>query len=215
MSIYIPTAHSPIKVLITDDHPVVRSGYRRMLETEPDICVVAEANDGETGIEMYKEYEPDVMILDLSMPGIGGMESLRRIRAFDSEARILVFSLHLSEIIIKRALDAGASGYLNKQSGIENMVTAVRKVAQGKIFVDYDYTISEPNSQYLLNLLSSREFQVFKFLAQGFEISEIAETLSISAKTVGVHHTRIMSKLECKNSAQLALIALRSNVIEP
>ncbi|MDX8385174.1 MAG: response regulator transcription factor [Gallionella sp.] len=211
----IPTTHLPIKVLITDDHPVVRSGYRRMLENEPDISVVAEANDGETGFEMYKEYEPDVMILDLSMPGIGGFEALRRVRAFDSEARILVFSIHNCEINIERALEAGASGYLNKQSGIENMVTAVREVAQGKIFIDYNYTVSEPQTHDLLNLLSSREFQIFKFLAQGFETPKIAETLSISPKTVGVHHTRIMSKLECKNSAQLALIALRSNVIEP
>lgn len=210
-----PTANLPIKVLITDDHPVVRSGYRRMLENEPDIRVVAEANDGEDGIDMYKEYEPDVMILDLSMPGIGGYEALRRIRAFDTEARILVFSIHNCEINIKRALEAGASGYLNKQSGIDNMVTAVREVAQGKTFIDYNYTTNESSSQDLLSLLSSREFQIFKFLAQGFETFKIAETLSISPKTVGAHHTKIMSKLACKNSAQLALIALRNNVIEP
>ncbi len=211
----IPTAQLPIKVLITDDHPVVRNGYRRMLENEPDISVVAEANDGEAGINMYKEYQPDVMILDLSMPGIGGFEALRRIKAFDAEAKILVFSIHTCEINITQVLDAGASGYLNKQSPIENMVTAVREVSQGKTYVDYNYTAGEPNSKDLLCLLSSREFQIFKFLAQGFEATKIAETLSISPKTVGTHQTKIMSKLECKNSAQLAIIALRNHVVEP
>jgi len=204
-----------IKVLVTDDHPVVLSGYRRMLENEPDISVVAEAIDGEAGLDMYKVHQPDVMILDLCMPGIGGMETLRRVKAYDAAARVLVFSLHACEVTIKHLLEAGASGYLNKQSKIEKMVPAVREVAQGKIFIDDDYTASEPHPQALLDSLSSREFQVFNFLAQGFESSDIAAKLAISPKTVGAHHTKIMSKLKCKNSAQLALLALRSNVIEP
>ena len=210
-----------IRVLLVDDHPVVRDGYRRLLESSPGICVVAEADDGEAGCIQYKKYAPDVVVLDLSMPGIGGLETIRRIKAKDPDARILVFSMHSSETMIRHALGAGAMGYLTKKSGVKQMVTAVRQIAQGKSFIDPEYVSGisgermYPSPEDPLEKLSSREFQIFKMLAEGHAICEIAATLSISSKTVGVHHTNIMKKLGFQNPAQIVRLALRSNIIQP
>ena len=211
----------PITVLLVDDHPVVRDGYRRLLENTPDIRVVAEADDGETGCAHYKEYAPDVVILDLSMPGIGGLETIRRIKAQHPEARILIFSMHGSETMIQRVLEAGAAGYLTKKSGMGQMVAAVRQVARGELFIEAEQAVSmalrkqSPSSEEPLHMLSKREFQLFKLLAEGCSSSEIAATLSISPKTVGVHHANIMKKLKLQNTAQIVRLALRNNIIEP
>ena len=211
----------PITVLLVDDHPVVRDGYHRLLENTPDIRVVAEADDGETGCVRYKEYVPDVVILDLSMPGIGGLETIRRIKAQYPEARILMFSMHGSEIMVRRALEAGATGYLTKKSGMGQMVMAVRQVARGELFIEAEQAVSmtlrkqPPSPEEPLRALSIREFQLFKLLAEGHSVSEIATILSISPKTVGVHHTNIMKKLGLQNTAQIVRLALRYNIIEP
>lgn len=210
---------NPITVLLVDDHPVVRDGYRRLLENTPDIQVVAEAGDGETGCQRYIEYAPDVVVLDLSMPGIGGMETIRRILARDPEARILVFSMHDSESLILRTLEAGAIGYLTKQGGMMQMVEAVRKVAQGKPFITAEHLSEIVRRRVLpegdpLHDLSSREFQLFQLFAEGHTAVEIAEMLSLSPKTVGVHHANIMRKLGLQNAVQLVRLAVRSNVIE-
>ena len=215
------TDSKPITVLLVDDHPVVRDGYRRLLESTPDIRVVAEADDGETGCVHYKEYAPDVVVLDLSMPGIGGLETIRRIKCQNSNARILIFSMHGSEIMIQRALEAGATGYLTKKGGMGQMVQAVRQVARGESFIEAEHAVSmalrkqSPSPGEPLRVLSTREFQIFKMLAEGHSVPEIAATLSISPKTVGVHHANIMKKLGLQNTAQIVRLALRNNVIEP
>ena len=211
----------PITVMLVDDHPVVRDGYRRLLETEANIRVVAEADDGEAGYAYYKKYAPDVVILDLNMPGIGGLETLRRIRAYDAKARILIFSMHGNETMLERAMEAGATGYLTKQCGMAKMVEAVRQVAEGNSYIDSEYAVRAASGslslsiQHPLSGLSTREFQIFKMLAEGYPTSEIADILSISSKTVGVHHTNIMKKLGLQNTAQLVRLALRNNIIEP
>ncbi|MBI4937228.1 MAG: response regulator transcription factor [Nitrosomonadales bacterium] len=211
----------PIRVMLVDDHPVVCDGYRRLLETEPDIRVVAEAGNGETGFSQYKKHAPDVVVLDLSMPGIGGLETIRRIKAHDPRAHILVFSMHNSETMVSHALQAGATGYLTKQSGMGQMIQAVRQVARGERFIDAEYTggaasRSVPATpENPLQALTSREFQLFKLMAEGYSISEIAATLCISPKTVGVHHTNIMKKLGLQNASQIVRLAIRCNVIEP
>lgn len=212
----------PITVLLVDDHPVVCDGYRRLLETEPDIRVVAEAGNGETGYAQYKKHGPDVVVLDLSMPGIGGLETIRRIMAYDPGAHILIFSMHSSEAMVRHALQAGATGYLTKQGGMGQMVQAVRQVARGATFIGADYSIGAETNQSAqatpddpLRVLSSREFQLFKLMAEGHSIPEIAATLCISPKTVGVHHTNIMKKLGLHNSSQIVRLAIRCNVIEP
>ena len=216
--------HSPITVLLVDDHTVVRAGCRLVLEDTQDIQVVAEASNGETGYARYKEHAPDVVLLDLNMSGIDGLETIRRIKAYDPEARILIFSMHNNEPMIQRTLEAGATGYLTKQCGMGKMVEAVRHVAQGKPFIDTEYVSGIscefrekmfPFPEDPLKILSSREFQIFKMLAEGHATSEIADILSISSKTVGVHHTNIMKKLRLQNTAQIVRLALRCDVIEP
>ena len=210
----------PITVLLVDDHVVVRAGCRLVLEDTPDIRVVAEASDGETGCACYKKHAPDVVLLDLNMPGIDGLETIRRIKAMNPQARILVFSMHNSETIVRRALDAGATGYLAKQCSTE-MVEAVRKVAQGEAFVDAKHATQVTLQKLLaspedpLCALSAREFQIFRMLAEGHPVSEIAATITISPKTVGSHHTSIMKKLRLQNTTQLTRLAIRCNVIEP
>ncbi len=137
MALDIPNMkNKKITVLLVDDHAVVRLGYRRLLEGTSDICVVAEADNGETGCDLFREYKPNVVILDLRMPGIDGLETIHRIKAKDPAARILVFSMDNNESMIRRALQAGATGYLTKQGGIDQMIRAVRQVNQGQQYVD-------------------------------------------------------------------------------
>jgi len=208
-----------ITVLLVDDHPVVRAGYRRLLESTTDLCVVVEADNGETGCKLYQKYTPDVVILDLKMPGIDGLETIHRIKAKDPAAHILVFSMYSNAILIGRALQAGATGYLSKKGGLDQMIKAVRRVNQGKKYLDQDLSkgiadnIFGNNAKDPINVLTKREFQLFKLLAEGNSIREIAETLSISPKTVGVHHDNIKKKLELKNTAQLIHLAIICNII--
>ncbi len=213
--------NSTTTVLLVDDHPVVRDGFRRILENTPDIRVAAEAGDGETGCALYREYKPDVVVLDLNMPGIGGLETLRRIKAHDPGAHILVFSMHGNETMVQRALEMGATGYLTKQGGLGQMVQAVRQVKQGRMYLDPEHVTgmggnrtSNDVAQGSLSELSKREFQLFKLMAEGNSINEIAEILFISPKTVGVHHTNIMKKLKLQNTTQLVRLAIHCNVIE-
>jgi two-component system invasion response regulator UvrY len=215
------TSNAMITVLLVDDHPVVRDGFRRLLETTPDIRVVAEADDGETGYTLYREHQPDVVVMDLNMPGIGGLEAIRRIKAHDHEAHILVFSMHVNEIMVQRALEMGATGYLTKQGGLGQIVQAVRQVKLGRLYVDPEHVAAISTNRPMqqgnsdpLHVLSKREFQLFKLMAEGRPINKIAEILSISPKTVGVHHTNIMKKLKLQNTAQLVRLAISCNVIE-
>jgi len=210
----------PIKVMLVDDHPVVRAGYRRLLESTQDIQVIAEANDGETGYLLYQQHQPDVVILDLNMVGIDGFETMRRIKANNPAARILVFSMHNNEIIVQRALKAGAAGYITKQCGVEFMIQAVQQVNQGKIVVEPGLAshlavslTRQDTSADPLNSLTKREFQIFKLIAEGNSASQIATMISISAKTVSVHHTHIMKKLELENAVQLVRLAIEYRVI--
>jgi two-component system invasion response regulator UvrY len=212
---------TPITVLLVDDHPVVRDGYRRLFDSTTDIRVVAEAGDGETGYALYRERKPDVVVLDLNMPGSGGLETLRRIRARDPDARILVFSMHSNETMIQRALQMGATGYLTKQGSPEQMIEAVRQVRRGKLYIDPKLVLDIVADMTLhnipedpLSVLSKREFQLFRLLAEGNSVAHIASMLSISSKTVGVHHTNIMRKLKLENTVQLVRLAILCNVIQ-
>jgi len=215
------TTQQTITVILVDDHPVVRDGYRRLLEQSPNIKIVAEADSGESACESYRKFLPDVLVLDINMPGIGGLESIRRIKAHDEKAHILVFSMHSNEIMIQRALEAGALGYLTKQGGIGQMVQAVEQVAKGRMYIDVDHVSSlaqhklSDSAADPIRVLSSREFQLFKLLAEGYSVADIASMLSISAKTVGVHHTNIMKKLDLNNASQLVRLAILCNVIDP
>lgn len=209
---------TPIRVFLVDDHPVVRDGYRRLLDNNEDIEVVAEADSGEQACEQYARVKPDVVVMDLNMPGIGGIETISRLRARDPEAQILVFSMHDSPIMVARALEAGASGYLTKRSAAAQMIDAVQKVAAGKPFFNHHIMPAMMATQQEvadpLKILSKREFQVFCRLAEGRSVADIAQELSISPKTVGVHQTNIMHKLELRNTAELTRLAYQAGIIK-
>jgi len=209
-----------IRVLLTDDHEVVRAGYTRLLESTSDINVIAEASSGEEACTNYFECRPDVLIMDLNMPGMGGLEACRRIRARDPNANILVFSVHENEVMLERALDAGIKGYISKRSASRVMIQAVRKVAAGDVYVGEEMMShlvgqrkSEDGGQ--LKDLTPREFEVFRLLADSKSVNEIAGILNISPKTAGHHMTHIKEKLGISNIAELTHLAIRLGIIIP
>ena len=209
-----------IRVLLTDDHEVVRAGYTRLLESTSDIDVIAEASSGEEACTNYFECRPDVLIMDLNMPGMGGLEACRRIRARDPKANILVFSVHENEVMLERALDAGIKGYISKRSASRVMIQAVRKVAAGDVYVCegmMSHIIGQRKSQEggQLKDLTPREFEVFRLLADSKSVNEIAGILNISPKTAGHHMTHIKEKLGISNIAELTHLAIRLGIITP
>jgi two-component system invasion response regulator UvrY len=211
---------SPLKVMLVDDHAVVRMGFRLLLESTPDIRVVAEADAGEQALKRYPEARPDVVVMDLSMPGMGGMEAVRRLLAKDKDARILVLSAHDDTLHPKRVLEAGALGYLSKRSAPEELIQAVRQVAAGKVYLEpalaQQLAIQQvTGTRNPVEVLSPREFELFLLLAQGKTVAEIAEMLYLSPRTVGTHLYNIKQKLNASNAAELTLIALRAGLLEP
>jgi len=210
----------PIKVFLVDDHEVVRAGYRRLLEATPGISVIAEAADGESAYKGFFEYQPDVLVMDLSMPGIGGLEASRRILTKDKSAKILVFSVYENEVYLSRALDMGVLGYISKRSASQVMIEAVRKVAAGELYVGQEMmphlvkartsTEADPLSQ-----LTPREFEIFLLLADSKTVNQISEMLNLSPKTVGHHCTSIKNKLDVTDIAGLTRLAIRLGLMAP
>jgi len=183
---------SQINVMLVDDHAVVRMGFKMLLESDADIKVVAEAESGEHAIQRYVEHKPDVVVMDITMPGIGGLEAIERILAKDSTAKILVLSAHEDSVHPKRVLNAGAMGYLTKRSAAEELIKAIRTVAGGKKYLEasvaQQMAIQQlSGDQNPVDVLSPREFEVFMALAKGKTTNEIAETLFLSPRTVGTH----------------------------
>ncbi len=211
---------SQINVMLVDDHAVVRMGFKMLLESDNGIKVIAEAENGENAIKFYMEHKPDVVVMDITMPGIGGMEAIERIMAKDSNAKILVLSAHEDSVHPKRVLNAGAMGYLTKRSAAEEMIKAIRQVASGKKYIEasvaQQMAIQQlSGDQSPVDVLSEREFEVFMSLAKGKTTNEIAESLFLSPRTVGTHLYNIKQKLNANNSAEIALIAMRSGLLEP
>ncbi|MCK9620267.1 MAG: response regulator transcription factor [Methylobacter sp.] len=209
-----------IKVILVDDHAVVRAGFRMLLSAEANIDVIAEAERGEAACQLYLEQQPDVMVLDLSMPGIGGLESIRRICNRDSGAKILVFSVHDEMVYVDRAMNAGAKGYITKNSAPDILVTAIQKIAAGEIYIEHALMknmpaqASETDYQTIVDSLSAREFDVFLLLAKGFTGHKIADELCLGYKTVANYGTRIRSKLNVSSVAELAHIAMVLGVMK-
>jgi len=210
-----------IRVLLTDDHEVVRAGYRRLLESTSDITVIAEAADGEEAYREFLEHHPDVVVMDLSMNGVGGIEASRRILARDNAARILVFSVHENEVFLNRALDSGILGYISKRSASREMIEAVRQVASGKLYVGQEMMPfllkcnTSTGGVQAVSELSPREFEVFRLLADSKSVNEIAELLNLSPKTVGHHVTSVKNKLGITSIAGITRLAIRLGVINP
>ena len=209
-----------INVMLVDDHAVVRMGFKMLLESASDIKVIAEAENGEQAVKQFAEHHPDVVVMDITMPGIGGLEAIERIMAKDNSARILVLSAHEDSVHPKRVLSAGAMGYLTKRSAAEELIKAIRTVASRKRYLEASVAQQMAIQQLSgetnpVDILSDREFEVFIALAKGKTTNEIADTLCLSPRTVGTHLYNIKQKLNDSNSAEIALIAMRAGLIEP
>jgi len=209
----------PIKVMLVDDHAVVRMGFKLLLAACEDIEVIGEADSGELAYQRYAELKPDVIVMDLSMPGMGGIEAVRRLTARDKGVRILALSAHEDTAHPKRVLKAGATGYLSKRGAPEALIDAVRTVAAGRMYLDAEIAQKlamqdVTGTQNPVEALSEREFEVFIHLARGQSVNQIAETLHLSTSTVGTHLYNVKQKLGASNQAELTLIALRNGLIE-
>jgi two-component system invasion response regulator UvrY len=206
------------RVMLVDDHVLVRMGFT-MLLNDADIQVVAEAGTGEQACADYARVQPDVVVMDLSMPGMGGLEALRRLLAQDPKARVLVLSAHEDTAHPQRALRAGALGYLAKRSAPDALIEAVATVARGARYVDAQTLQALAMAQIdgessPADVLSEREFSVFLQLARGQSVAQIADALKLSPSTVGTHLYHVKQKLKAGNQSELTLVALRWGLIQ-
>ncbi|MEY3171375.1 response regulator transcription factor [Candidatus Methylopumilus rimovensis] len=211
---------SQIKILLVDDHAVVRMGFKMLIEAEADIKVIGEAESGEVAVKLFQELKPDIIVMDITMPGIGGLEAIDRIMAKDKNTKILVLSAHEDSVHPKRVLNAGAMGYLTKRSAAEELIKAIKSIYQGKRYLEPNIAQQMAITQLSgetnpVEILSDREFEVFMALAKGKSTNEIADTLCLSPRTVGTHLYNIKQKLNANNSAEIALIAIRCGLIDP
>jgi len=203
-----------ITVMLVDDHAIVRAGFKLLLAMSNKIAVIAEADCGEQALSLYQESQPDIVVLDLSMPGIGGLETIKRLLLRDEAIKILVFSMHDESVYVSRALNAGAKGYITKNSAPEILLAAIKSIQDGNNYIEqgllnatkggnlaYDY-------QSIIHAFSSREFDVFRLLAKGLTTHKIAIELCISYKTAANYVTQIKKKMHITSVAELAHIAV-------
>lgn len=207
-----------LEIVLVDDHAVVRMGFKMLLESSPKLKVVAELDSGEAVNQYVNANRPDVIVMDISMPGMGGLEAIRRIKAKSPGLKVLVFTMHESVAFVEQALEAGADGYVIKNNAAKVLLEAVLTVASGKQWVDPSLaprvsSRSHDGRQGELGALSRREFQIFCKYAEGRTTQEIAQDLSLSVKTVSNYQTQIKEKLNAHSTADLVRIALTHGVI--
>jgi len=211
---------SMIRVVIADDHTIVREGLKQLLQASADLEVVGEARDGHEVLQRIRESEFDVLLLDMSMPGRSGMDLIKQVKNERPKLRVLVLSMHQEHQYAVRAIKAGASGYLTKESASKQLVSALRKVAAGGAFITPEVAeqlalSAMPSAEGPPHAsLSDREFQVLKLLVSGKTISAIAAQLNLSVKTVSTHKTRLMEKMGIGNQAELVRYAMRHRLID-
>jgi DNA-binding NarL/FixJ family response regulator len=203
-----------IRVLLADDHALVRQGFRRILEDEPDIAVVGEADGGAQAIELDRALEPDVVVLDLGMPEINGLHAAIEILRRAPGRRILMLSMHADPQYVRNAFDAGVKGYILKNVLETDLIGAVRTVAAGGRFLSPELA-SSPEPDDAFAKLSAREVQVLRLIALGKSNKEIAVILGVSANTVAVHRTNLMSTLGIHKAAELVLVAVKKGLVSP
>jgi len=212
-----------IRILLVDDHAMLRAGLRALLEAEPGFLVVGEAGTGEEGVMKAKQLLPDVVVMDLSMPGAGGLEAVREISALGKEIRTLVLTMHGEEEHLLPVLEAGGSGYVNKRSADEELIEAIRTVAAGEVFLYPSGAKlllrglkqkAEPGEDDPLDKLTDREREVLGFTVEGFSSSEIGKKLFISPKTVDTYRASIMEKLNLHHRSELVRFALKTGLLK-
>ena len=207
-----------INVILIDDHAVVREGYRRLLERDSYIKVVAEGETGNEGYRLICDHLPDVVVMDITLPGMSGIEVTRRVLTRVPEQKILIFSMHEEIIFVNRAFQAGAKGYVTKSAAPEVLIDAVRQVAMGKLYLSSEMAQliaaqTIPGGEQNIDLLSGREFEIFRLLVQGQSLHEISEALHIAYKTVANYQSNIRQKLSATTAAQIVRIALDHGII--
>ncbi|MDT8427260.1 MAG: response regulator transcription factor [Pseudomonadales bacterium] len=209
-----------IKVMLVDDHAVVRMGFRLLLQSSHDIDVVGEAKSGEEAVRRFQELAPDVLVMDISMPGIGGLEAIDRVLAKNAQQKIVALSAHEDVMHARRVLKAGAVGYVTKRSAADVLMEAIRSVHKGGLYLEpliaQAMALEQVSgSRNPVDALSEKEFKVFIALAKGQSVQEIADVMSLSPRTIGTHLYNIKQKLNASNSAELAIIAIRAGLMEP
>lgn len=210
-----------IKVLLADDHSIVRAGLRRIVEESGDMAVIAEAADGRETIRLVRETSPDVAVIDISMPGLDGLEVVDQLRGQCPDLPILILTMHEEGQYVVRAIQAGAMGYMTKQSAPEQLLKAIRKIYEGGRYLTDEAAetlalriAKGTGEQSPLDSLSMRELQVLRRLAMGHTNREIASAYSISIKTVDTYRSRLLKKLNLRNNAELSRFAIQNRLIE-
>jgi len=209
-----------ISVLLTDDHVLVRSGIKRLLEDSKQVQIIGEADSGEDSIRLAQELEPDVIMMDVNMPGIGGVEACRRILQRNPEQKIIVLTVHNEKTFPKRMLEIGAKGYLTKECGVDEMLTAIRQVYNGGAYIapsiaqQLALSLLPGNENNPIDRLSRREFQVMLMISHGLTNAEISDKLCLSPKTISTYRLRLLDKLGAQNEVDLIKIAVEQGIVE-
>ena len=208
----------PITVLLVDDHQIVRVGFRRLIETTSDIRVLAEAQSGEESYQLVNDLRPDIIIMDINMPGFGGLEAIGRLRKRNVKEKIIALTVHETEPFPSRVLAAGAQGYLSKRCAPQELIQAIRKVYRGETFVTNqvmrEINKTPGNDEAAINKLTPREFQVFSLLAEGRTAVEIGHDMNLSHKTIHSHRSNIMKKLKLETSFSIVQFAILQGIVK-
>lgn len=213
------------RVLLADDHAVLRAGLKMLINSQPDMEVVGEASDGATAVQLCEQVDPDVVVMDIAMPGMNGLEATRQIRKRRLRTRVLALSMHANEEYLFQLLQAGGSGYVLKKAADTELLDAIRMVARGEIYLypevtkylvrDYLQRLHEGDTNVALDSLTEREREVLRLVAEGYTTQEIAQQLVLSPKTVETHRAHIMDKLGLRSRSELVRYALRKGLLTP
>lgn len=220
---------SPIKILLVDDHPLVRAGFQRLLISDESIEIVGEADNGQSACEMYSQYEPDVVIMDLNMPADsnseetvsnnlnGGLEAIRRIISRDPKAKVLVLTAMETDPFPAHVVNAGAKGFLTKRCAPDELLEAVKAIHKGEEYITEEIRSrinGDSSGESSLGSLTKRELQIFSLLAEGRTVAVVAEEMFLSPKTIHAHRTNIFRKLKISNNSELVHLAIRHNIVQ-
>ena len=209
-----------ITVLLTDDHELVRTGIRRLLEDSKQVSIIGEADCGEKSIQLAQQHQPDVILMDVNMPGIGGVEACRRILQRNPKQKIIVLTVHNEQTFPKRLLEIGARGYLTKECGVDEMIEAIRLVHAGNYYIatsiaqQLALSLLPGNDVNTIDKLSRREFQVMLMISQGLTNAKISDKLCLSPKTISTYRLRLLEKLDAHNEVDLIKIAVEQGMVE-